>query len=97
MEFSELLGKIEDPFEWADERDDSLDTDVVIKIFQNHPEDSTLSFFTPGEEEPFHVVPLQMESLGDDFAYAVPELFPEQPEPPEVKETNKNNKGALPS
>ena len=91
------MGKIKDPFEWADERDDSLDTDVVIKIFQNHPEDSTLSFFTPGAEEPFNVISFQMEGLGEDFAFVVPELFSKQPESSEIDKTNKNNKGALPS
>ena len=88
------LGKSNGPFEWYDERDCSFDTEVIIKIFQKHPADSTLSFYTPGAEEPFHVVPLQMESLGDDLAFAVPELFPEQPKSPEM---NKKHKGALPS
>ena len=92
-----LLGKGNGPFEWYDDRDCSFDTDVIIKIFQKHPADSTVSFYCPGAEEPFHVAPLQMESLGDEFAFAVPELFPEQPESPEVKEPHKNNKGALPS
>ena len=91
------MGKIEDPFEWADERDDSLDTDVVIKIFQKHPADSTVSFYYPGAKEPFHIAPLQMESLGDALAIAVPELFPEKLEPPEMDKTKKKHKGALPS
>ena len=92
-----LLGKGDGPFQWEDERDDSFDTDVIIKIFQKHLADSTVSFYYPGAKEPFHIAPLHMDSLGDAFAVAVPELFPEKLETPEKAKTKKKHKRALPS
>lgn len=76
---------------------ESVFTPDVRRYISRLVYDSTVSFYYPGAKEPFHIAPLQMESLGDALAIAVPELFPEKLEPPEMDKTKKKHKGALPS
>ena len=70
------MGAVPDPFGWADERDGSLDTEVMITIYRWHTVDSKVDLYHPGEDEPFASFLLHMDTLGDDFANAVPGLFP---------------------
>lgn len=74
------MGKTPDLFEWVDERDESLNTQVAITLYMYHTIDSVVDLFRSGEEGPFTSFPLRMDTFGDDLANAVPELFPENPE-----------------
>lgn len=74
------MGRVPDPFGWKDERDGSLDTDVTITIYRWHTVDSKVELYRPAAKEPFVIFLLHMDSLGDDFAKAIPELFAEHAE-----------------
>lgn len=74
------MGKTPDLFEWVDERDESLNTQVAITLYMYHTIDSVVDLFRSGEEGSFTSFPLRMDTFGDDLANAVPELFPENPE-----------------
>lgn len=76
---------------------ESVFTPDVRRYISRLVYDSTVSFYCPGLDKPFYVAPLHMDSLGDAFAVAVPELFPEKLETPEKAKTKKKHKGALPS
>lgn len=70
------MGKTPDLFEWKDERDSSLNTQVVITLYMNHMVDSVVDLMRFGETEPFASFLLHMDTFGDDLANAVPGLFP---------------------
>jgi hypothetical protein len=74
------MGKTPDLFEWVDERDESLNTQVAITLYMYHTVDSVVDLFRSGEDEPFTSFPLRMDTFGDDLANAVPGLFPNNPE-----------------
>ena len=74
------MGKTPDLFEWVDERDESLNTQVAITLYMYHTVDSAVDLFRSGEDEPFTSFPLRMDTFGDDLANAVPGLFPNNPE-----------------
>lgn len=70
------MGPVPDPFGWKDERDGFLDSEVMITIYRWHTVDSKVDLYHSGEKEPFTSFLLHMDTLGDDFANAVPGLFP---------------------
>ena len=74
------MGKTPDLFEWEDERDESLNTQVAITLYMYHTIDSVVDLFRSGENEPFTSFPLRMDTFGDDLANAVPGLFPDNPD-----------------
>ena len=71
------MGKVPDLFEWDDEQDRSLETEIAITLYLNHTIDSEVDLYHPGEKEPFATFPLKMDTFADDLANAVPGLFPD--------------------
>lgn len=74
------MGFVQDPFGWEDERDGSLDTEVMITLYRWHTIDSKVDLYHPDTKEPFTTFPLKMDTFGDDLANAVPGLFPDAPD-----------------
>ena len=72
-----FAGKSSDLFGWEDERDESLDMNVMVTLYRWHTIDSSVDLFRLGEDEPFATFPLKMDSFADDLAKAAPGLFPE--------------------
>lgn len=71
------MGKVPDLFEWDDERDRSLETEITITLYLNHTIDSKVDLYHPAEKEPFATFPLKMDTFADDLANAIPGLFPD--------------------